>query len=90
MLLNNLLMASLALGSSALFLGLAVLGWGGFDAFFSHPAFIAVLVVFVVALGASTFTQGNLSSGLATQGTTRFNPTADLGGLMAVLAGFRQ
>src|SRR5882672_8294079 len=39
--------------STALFLGLAVLGWGGFAAFFAHPARTTVAV----------FTQGNLSPG---------------------------
>ena len=27
------------------YLGLAILGWGGFAAFFSHPAFIALTIV---------------------------------------------
>ena len=60
---KHLLMASIAVVSSALFLGLAVLGWGGFGAFLAHPPFIAVLVVFVLLLGAAMFTQGNLNPG---------------------------
>jgi protein-S-isoprenylcysteine O-methyltransferase Ste14 len=49
--------------SVALFLGLAVLGWGGFAEFFAHPARTAVAVItFVLVLGA-LFTQGNLSPG---------------------------
>jgi protein-S-isoprenylcysteine O-methyltransferase Ste14 len=44
-------------------LGLAVLGWGGFDAFFSHPALIALVVVTLVMTVAALFSSGNLSSG---------------------------
>jgi protein-S-isoprenylcysteine O-methyltransferase Ste14 len=45
------------------FLGLAVLGWGGFAAFFSHPALIALTVITFLLAGAALFTSGNLSSG---------------------------
>ena len=45
------------------YLALAVLGWGGFAAFFSHPARIALTVVTVLLAGAALFTSGNLSSG---------------------------
>lgn len=44
-------------------LGLAILGWGGVSAFFSHPARVAVTVVLVVFSGASLFTRGNTSPG---------------------------
>jgi len=47
----------------ALYMGLAILGWGGFGAFLARPPFIAVLVVFVLLLGAAMFTQGNLNPG---------------------------
>src|ERR1700751_4073020 len=60
---EHLLTASIAVVSSALFLGLAVLGWGGFGAFLAHPPFIALLVVFVLLLVAAMFTQGNLNPG---------------------------
>src|SRR5262252_6726340 len=60
---KHLPMASIAVVSSSFFLGLAVLGWGGFGAFFAHPPFIAVLVVFVLLLGAAMLTQGNLNPG---------------------------
>ena len=49
--------------STTLFFGLAILGWGGFAAFFAHPARIAVAVVTATAVGAALFTQGNLSPG---------------------------
>lgn len=52
-----------AVGSAAYF-GLAVMGWGGFSAFFSHPALIALAIVFVALVGAAFFTEGNVSSGV--------------------------
>jgi protein-S-isoprenylcysteine O-methyltransferase Ste14 len=45
------------------YLGLAILGWGGFAAFFAHPARIALAVVTFALVGAALFTSGNLSSG---------------------------
>jgi len=48
---------------SALYLGLAILGWGGVAAFFSHPARVALAIVFAVLVGASLFVGGNLSPG---------------------------
>lgn len=53
----------LSVVSTALFLGLAVLGWGSFAAFFAHPARIAVVVITFALVVAALFTQGNLSSG---------------------------
>jgi protein-S-isoprenylcysteine O-methyltransferase Ste14 len=49
---------------SAAYLGLAVLGWGGLAAFFSHPALIALAVAVFVLAGASLFAGGNLSPGV--------------------------
>jgi protein-S-isoprenylcysteine O-methyltransferase Ste14 len=45
------------------YLGLAILGWGGFAAFFSHPALIALTIVGFVLSGIALFSSGNLSSG---------------------------
>jgi protein-S-isoprenylcysteine O-methyltransferase Ste14 len=45
------------------YLGLAVLGEGGFAAFFSHAALIALTIVLLALTGAALFTAGNLSSG---------------------------
>jgi protein-S-isoprenylcysteine O-methyltransferase Ste14 len=45
------------------YLALAILGWDGFAAFFSHPARIALTVITVLLAGAALFTSGNLSSG---------------------------
>ena len=49
---------------TALYFGLAVLGWGGLAAFFSHPARVALAVSVLVLAGASLFTDGNLSPGV--------------------------
>jgi hypothetical protein len=46
------------------YLGLAVLGWGGFAAFFSHPALIAVVVIQSALALAAFFAGGNLSRGV--------------------------
>lgn len=53
-----------ALGSSAIYLGLAVLGWGGFAAFFCRPAFIALTVVLMLLAVMGVFAGGNLSRGV--------------------------
>jgi protein-S-isoprenylcysteine O-methyltransferase Ste14 len=43
--------------------GLAILGWGGWSAFFSHPPLVAVAIVTVVLTAVALFSGGNLSSG---------------------------
>ncbi|MGO8720068.1 MAG: methyltransferase family protein [Acidobacteriaceae bacterium] len=43
--------------------GLAILGCGGFDAFFSHPALVALGVATVVLAVAALFSGGTMSSG---------------------------
>jgi protein-S-isoprenylcysteine O-methyltransferase Ste14 len=45
------------------FLGLAVLGRGGFAAFFSHPALTALAIATFVLAGAGLFSGGNVSPG---------------------------
>ncbi len=49
---------------TALYLGLAVLGWGGFAAFFSHPALIALTIAMFAVCGVAFFAGGNVSPGL--------------------------
>ena len=41
---------TLIVAGTAAYLGLAILGWGGFAAFFSHPALIALAIVFFVGI----------------------------------------
>src|SRR5712671_418479 len=45
------------------YLGLAILGWGSFTAFFSHPPLIALVIVGFVLTGVALFSGGNLSPG---------------------------
>jgi protein-S-isoprenylcysteine O-methyltransferase Ste14 len=45
------------------YLGLAILGWGGFVAFFSHPARVALAITVFVLAGVALFSGGNLSPG---------------------------
>jgi protein-S-isoprenylcysteine O-methyltransferase Ste14 len=54
---------SIAIGACA-YAGLAILGWGGFRPFFSHPALIALVVVLLALSGVSFFAGGNLSTGV--------------------------
>jgi len=46
-----------------LYVGLAVIGYGGFGAFFSEPALVALTVVTFALTAAAAFTRGNLSRG---------------------------
>jgi protein-S-isoprenylcysteine O-methyltransferase Ste14 len=54
--------ALISMGTAAQ-LGLAILGWGGFGAFFSHPALIALSISVVAMSGVAFFAGGNLSPG---------------------------
>ena len=56
-------LAAITLLGTLGYLGLAVLGWGGFAAFFSHPPLVAVAIVTFMLAGAALFTSGNVSSG---------------------------
>jgi protein-S-isoprenylcysteine O-methyltransferase Ste14 len=56
-------MAIFALATVAFQFGLAVLGWGGFAAFFSHPPLVALAIVTVVLTFIALFSAGNLSAG---------------------------
>ena len=50
-------------GGVIAFLGLAILGWGGFDAFFANPARIALVVVTAAVVVAGLLSSANLSTG---------------------------
>jgi protein-S-isoprenylcysteine O-methyltransferase Ste14 len=54
---------SIAIGACA-YTGLAILGWGGFRPFFSHPALVALAVVLFALSGVAFFAGGNLSPGV--------------------------
>ncbi len=68
------------------YLGLAILGWGGFVAFFSHPALIALAVGLFLMLVASVFSSGNVSSGVREDRSNRWVVVAL--GLMGPLGGY--
>src|SRR5919108_3653933 len=55
---------TLVLGGTAAYLGLAILGEGGWTAFFAHPALVALAVVLFILAGVSLFAGGNLSPGV--------------------------
>jgi protein-S-isoprenylcysteine O-methyltransferase Ste14 len=48
---------------TAAYLGLAILGWGGFAAFFCHPAFAALAITLFAMSVTAFFAGGNLSPG---------------------------
>jgi len=50
--------------SVLVYLGLAILSFGGIAAFFGEPALVALAVVTLLLTGAALFTEGNLSKGL--------------------------
>ncbi len=54
---------ALIVAGTAAYLGLAVLGWGGFAAFFGHPALVALAAALVAISGIALFAGGNLSPG---------------------------
>jgi protein-S-isoprenylcysteine O-methyltransferase Ste14 len=56
-------LAFITIVSSVAYLGLAVLGWGGFSAFFSHPARIALVLVYMLLASVALFSGANLSPG---------------------------
>ena len=55
---------TLILVGAAAYLGLAIFGWGGFAAFFSHPALTALAIALFAVSGAAFFAGGNLSPGI--------------------------
>jgi protein-S-isoprenylcysteine O-methyltransferase Ste14 len=56
-------LALASVGGVLVYLGLAVLGWGGFGPFFSNSARIALAVATVAMVVAALFSSGNLSTG---------------------------
>ena len=57
---------------AALYVGLAVLAFGGPHAFFAHPPLTALVVVTAIAVASALFTRGNLSSGEREDKTNRW------------------
>jgi protein-S-isoprenylcysteine O-methyltransferase Ste14 len=76
----------LTIVGSAAYLGLAVLGWGGFAPFFSHPALVALAVVLFVIAIAAFFAGGSLSAGVREDRGNRWVLAAF--GVIGLLAGW--
>ena len=82
----TLKMATFTLVGTLAYLGLAVLGWGGLWAFFSHPAQIALTVITFLLSGAALFSGGNLSPGIREDRSNRWVIGAFA--LIGLLAGY--
>lgn len=81
---SSLLLATLV-GTLA-YLGLVILGMGGFAAFFSHPPLIALTLVLFILSGVAPFSGGNLSSGVREDRRNRWVLTAF--GIIGLLSAF--
>ena len=77
---------------TAVYLALAVIGWGGPAAFFSHPARIALTASIFALAVASCFVGGNLSSGTREDRGNRWvlAAFAVIGGLNAWLPAYTE
>jgi protein-S-isoprenylcysteine O-methyltransferase Ste14 len=83
---RRLALAVVVVAGVAAYLGLAVLGWGGFAPFFSHPARVALAIVSFALAGAAVFSAGNLSSGEREDRGNRW--VIPVLGLIGLLAGY--
>jgi protein-S-isoprenylcysteine O-methyltransferase Ste14 len=79
-------LAFVTIAGTLAFFGLAVLGWGGFAAFFSHPARIALTIALFALSGAALFSGGNLSPGVREDRANRWVIVAF--SLIGLLAGY--
>ncbi len=61
---GSIVRVTFVMAGTAAYFGLAVLGWGGPAAFFSHPALIALALALFVMAGAALFAGGNISPGV--------------------------
>jgi protein-S-isoprenylcysteine O-methyltransferase Ste14 len=62
----------LSIVGSAAYVGLAILGWGGFSAFFSHPPLVALTAVMLLIAVAAAFAGGSLSPGVREDRSNRW------------------
>ena len=60
---SRLMLALTSAGMILAYIGLAIVGWGGFDAFFANPARTALVIVTAAMAGAALFSSANLSTG---------------------------
>lgn len=80
-------LAAAAIGGTLVFLGLAILGAGGFAAFFSRPPLAALTATTLALTVAGLLSEGNLSPGLREDRSNRwvFAAFGALGALSAYL-----
>ena len=79
-------MAIFTVAGTLAYLGLAVIGWGGPTAFFSHPALIALTVITFLLIGVALFSGGNLSPGIREDRSNRW--VFAVFGVIGVLVGY--
>ena len=72
--------------TTALYLGLAVLGEGGVTAFFSRPSLMALTIALFVMTGVALFSRGNLSAGEREDRANRW--VIAVFGLIGLLSGY--
>jgi protein-S-isoprenylcysteine O-methyltransferase Ste14 len=60
---SRLMLALASAGMILAYVGFAIVGWGGFDAFFANPARTALIIVTAAMAGAALFSSANLSTG---------------------------
>ena len=77
---------ALVLVGTAAYLGLAILGWGGFAAFFAHDALTALAIVLFATAVLALFAGGNLSAGVREDRSNRWVLVAF--GVLGVLGGW--
>ena len=65
-------LAFVTIAATLAYLGLAILGWGGFAAFFSHAALVALAIILLVLSGLALFSSGNLSPGVGEDRVNRW------------------
>ena len=79
-------LALITVAATLAYLGLAILGGGGFAAFFSHPALIALTILLFALSGVAIFSDGNLSRGVREDRANRWVIIAF--GLIGLLAAY--
>ena len=80
-------LALITVAATPAYLGLAILGWGGFAACFSHSALIALTILLFALSGVAIFSDGNLSRGVREDRANRWVIIAF--GLIGLLARIR-
>lgn len=63
---------ALVIGSTAVYFGLAILGWGGVAAFFSHPALVALAAATGAMVVVAYIAGGNVSPGVREDRSNRW------------------